>query len=154
MHQTLTLSRAGLALEWEKETFRLDNIKIEYEKINTSYLFINGGNVGGGATVALGISFPIMPMFCNCSGRSDDDDCRLNPPRPAIILKIKFHFKLKFGHFIRKEMDMCVSSPALKCLCFHFDSAKSIYSEMSKTEIDTVPIGSKRSFIQCICVLI
>lgn len=36
-------------------------------------LLISGGNVGGGATVALGISLPTMPMPCNCSGRSDED---------------------------------------------------------------------------------
>lgn len=48
---------------------------------------INGGNVGGGATVELGISFPIMPIPCNCSGRSDVDDWRLKPPLPAIFSK-------------------------------------------------------------------
>lgn len=50
-------------------------------------LLINGGNVGGGATVVFGISFPIIPIPCNCSGRSEVDDWRLKPPLPAIFLK-------------------------------------------------------------------
>lgn len=53
-------------------------------EVKKSHLVIRGGNVGGGVTAELGISFPEMPMPCSCSGRNDDDlNCR-----PAIFLQL------------------------------------------------------------------
>lgn len=40
--------------------------------------------MGGGATIELGISFPVIPIPCNCSGRSDVDALK-PPPRPPIL---------------------------------------------------------------------
>lgn len=63
-------------------------------QLNATYLVDNGGNVGGGATIELGISLPVIPMPCSCSGRSDVE--ALNPtPRPAIMCNL-FYLLLLF----------------------------------------------------------
>lgn len=65
--------------------YRRHPIKSQNEcQLGATYLVDNGGNVGGGATIELGISLPVIPIPCNCSGRSDVE--ALNPPpRPPIL---------------------------------------------------------------------
>lgn len=61
-----------------------------------TYLDDNGGYVGGGATIELGISLAVIPIPCNCSGRSDVD--ALNPPpRPPIVLISLYFHVLRFA---------------------------------------------------------
>lgn len=56
-----------------------------------TYLDISGGNVGGGVTAELGMSFPEIPMPCSCSGRSEEDlNCR-----PAIFVLVKLYLSVE-----------------------------------------------------------
>lgn len=78
---SLTSSGAGLSKrEWEKA---INDVCLRSAQ-KCTYLDANGGNVGGGAIIELGISLPVIPIPCNCSGRNDVD--ALNPPpRPPIF---------------------------------------------------------------------
>lgn len=55
------------------------------ERVENDYLDCSDGKVGGGATIEVGMSLPVIPKPCNCSGRKDVD--ALNPPpRPPISI--------------------------------------------------------------------